>query len=129
MARPIPVLFLRAAATMVTAASGEVAPGAPSGYRYTIAEATRGEAVYAARCAACHGSAMDGIQDAPPLVGARFDSHWRDQPADLFSKVKLSMPQDDPGSLTAAQAADVVAAILHVNGVQPAASDAPRSPR
>jgi len=59
------------------------------------------------------------------IVSERFDGHWRDQPAELFSKVKRSMPQDDPGSLTVAQATDVVAAILHANGVQPTATDTP----
>jgi mono/diheme cytochrome c family protein len=123
--RPASFLFLGAAATIAAAASGQVAPGAPSRYRYTTVEATRGEVVYAERCAACHGDVMDGAEEAPPLVGERFDGHWRDQPAELFSKVKRSMPQDDPGSLTVAQATDVVAAILHANGVQPTATDTP----
>ncbi len=81
------------------------------------AGAAQGRALYAARCAACHGPDMEGIDDSPPLIGVRFDKEWRGKPADLFSKIKLSMPQDDPGSLSAAQAADIVAAILDANHV------------
>ena len=123
MARAIAFLFLGAAGILATAVSGKDGPGASSsGYRYTAAEAARGKAVYAGHCAACHGQDMAGIEDAPPLVGARFESHWRNQPAQLFTKVKLSMPQDDPGSLTTAQATDVVAVVLQANHVQPAPS-------
>lgn len=61
----------------------------------------------------------DGMDDAPPLVDARFDTHWRARPQALYSKIKLSMPQDDPGILTKDQATDVVATILRANHVAP----------
>ncbi|MBO9621639.1 MAG: cytochrome c [Sphingomonas sp.] len=77
--------------------------------------AERGQAIYAARCAACHGERMEGIEDAPPLIGARFDSHWRGRPAALLDKIRRSMPQDDPGSLSPAEAEVIVAAILEAN--------------
>ncbi len=79
------------------------------------AQVERGRMIYASRCAACHGGDMTGIDDAPMLVGARFDKTWRGRPGELFSKIKLSMPQDDPGSLSPEQAADVVSAILDAN--------------
>jgi mono/diheme cytochrome c family protein len=73
----------------------------------------RGRAVYAARCAECHGRNFEGgAEDAPALVGARFQAKWRAREAALYSKVKLSMPQDDPGVLSPEQAADVTALIL-----------------
>jgi cytochrome c len=111
-------VILGAASTLsaaVWARNGE--DTASTGYRYTLVQAERGKPLYMEHCAVCHGAGMDGIDEAPSLVGDRFDSHWRKRPAELFSKVKLSMPQDDPGSLSAEQATDIVAAILHANRV------------
>ncbi len=119
-----PLLLLAAASTLsaaVWARSPQAAAAAPADYSYTLAQAERGKAVYAAHCAACHGIDMqgteDGMDDAPPLVGTRFDTHWRARPQALYTKIKLSMPQDDPGTLSAGQAADVVATILRANEV------------
>ena len=103
---------------------------APTGYSYTSAQADLGKAVYATHCAACHGSKMlgtdDGMDDAPSLIGARFDSHWRSRPQALYLKIKRSMPQDDPGSLSNDQAAEVVAMILRANRVAPSTVSAPQ---
>jgi len=74
-----------------------------------------GHVVYAARCAACHGRNFEGDEDAPALVGARFEAKWRGQAARLRDKISRSMPQDDPGSLSPAQASDVTALILTAN--------------
>lgn len=80
-------------------------------------QAARGKATYAVRCAACHGAAMQGGADEemPPLIGERFKARWRDRPLGLCEKVALSMPQDDPGSLSASEASDIVAAIRDAN--------------
>jgi cytochrome c len=124
MVRRSSSLLLLAAGSVLAAAGWAGVPqsvAAPAGYSYTLAQAERGKAVYASHCAACHGDKMegkeDGMDDAPPLVGARFDTHWRTRPQALYSKIKLSMPQDDPGILTKDEAADVVAAILRANKV------------
>lgn len=118
-ARLLPLVLLVGATLDVSAAVWGRSPqaAAPSGYSYTPEQAERGRTVYAAHCAMCHGTDMAGADEFPSLTGARFDSHWRNRPADLYSKVKLSMPQDDPGSLSPADATAVVAAILHANGV------------
>lgn len=79
---------------------------------YTQAQASRGQAVYKDRCASCHGDALQG-RNGPPLAGDDFLSDWNGQPvSELFSKIKNTMPQDDPGKLTVQQAADTVAFIL-----------------
>jgi len=123
MARfPALLLFLGAASVLSVAVLWRGAEAAASvAYTYTPAQAVRGKAIFGAHCAICHGDDMDGKDEAPSLTGPRFDSHWRNRPADLYTKVKLSMPQDDPGSLTVEQATDVVAAILQANKV-PSAS-------
>jgi len=125
-----PLLLLAAASTLSAAVWARVptSEAAPAGYSYTLAQAEVGKTVYTAHCAACHGSKMegtdDGMDDAPSLVGARFDSHWRSRPQALFAKIKQSMPQDDPGVLSKDQAADVVATILRANRVVPASDSA-----
>jgi cytochrome c553 len=83
---------------------------------YTSAQAERGQAIYAKRCAFCHGNTLDGGQ-APPLAGDVFLGNWRADPLSaLVSKVHHTMPADKPGELTADQSVDVVAHILKTGG-------------
>jgi|SRR5688572_10531000 len=83
---------------------------------YTDAQAARGQAVYAARCASCHGDALNGAQ-GPPLKDDLFLSSWRTQPLSaLAGKIRNTMPLDAAGTLTREQAADLVAHLLKVSG-------------
>ena len=83
---------------------------------FTGEQAKRGAAVYAKACASCHGDQMEGEGQAPPLSGSDFTSKWDKQVVDdLFEIVKTSMPADEPGSLTPAQNADILAYIIQVN--------------
>ena len=84
---------------------------------YTAAQATRGAETFKGKCAQCHGANLQGYAieatPAPALTGAEFEKNWDSFPlSDLYDKIKMLMPQDDPGSLTAEQAADVIAFIL-----------------
>ena len=84
---------------------------------YSADQATRGAAVYAARCAACHGVAMNGTGEAPGLVGGEFVSHWDTLTVgDLFDRVRTTMPQNAPQTLTRDEYADVLAYVLKYNG-------------
>lgn len=84
---------------------------------YTDAQATRGEAIYAERCASCHAPDLSGMDQAPALVGADFLTAWNDLAlADLFERTRISMPADKPGSLEPRQVADVLAFGLQRNG-------------
>ncbi|MFS2108849.1 c-type cytochrome [Sphingomonas sp. Sphisp140] len=74
-----------------------------------------GRALYAAQCASCHGRAFEGMEDGPSLIGARFQAKWRDRPDALYAKIRQSMPQDDPGTLTPAEAGDLTALLLAAN--------------
>jgi mono/diheme cytochrome c family protein len=79
---------------------------------YTDAQATRGQALYKERCAVCHGATLGGGL-APPLAGSVFIAAWGAQPlSELASKIRNTMPANDPGKLTPAQSADLVAHIL-----------------
>jgi mono/diheme cytochrome c family protein len=84
---------------------------------YTGEQAKRGLAVYGKECASCHGSDLTGGEAAPPLTGAGFLSNWTGQTVgDLFERTRQSMPQNDPGKLSRAQNADVLAYLLASNG-------------
>jgi len=79
---------------------------------YTAAQAARGRALYQERCAMCHGDALEGGV-APPLSGSAFIGAWGAQPLwELASKIRNTMPANDPGKLTPPQSAELVAYVL-----------------
>jgi mono/diheme cytochrome c family protein len=83
---------------------------------YTKAQAKRGDAVYARHCAMCHLPDMGGKEPAPELAGDLFLSKWLDHTVgELFTRVQSTMPAGNPGTLTGAQYADVVALLLEAN--------------
>jgi mono/diheme cytochrome c family protein len=83
---------------------------------YTDEQAQRGQAVYSRECAACHGAALTGGEEAPPLTGGGFTANWNGLTAgDLFERIRISMPADRPGHLNREQIADVLAHIFKVN--------------
>jgi quinoprotein glucose dehydrogenase len=93
---------------------------------FTREQAKRGEVLYQYVCAPCHGAALTGIEAAPPLAGATFGASWTGAPvADLFERIRISMPQDKPGSLGRQQAADLVAYILSFNNAPAGATELP----
>jgi hypothetical protein len=50
---------------------------------------------------------------APPLVGGDFNADWVGLPLnDLFERMRVSMPQNNPGSLSRQQNADILAFML-----------------
>jgi mono/diheme cytochrome c family protein len=84
---------------------------------YTAEQAARGQKLYADNCAACHGDALGGVEMAPALAGDTFNSNWEGVPLnDLFERMRTSMPQNKPGSLSRAQNADILAHMLMVGG-------------
>jgi mono/diheme cytochrome c family protein len=84
---------------------------------YTDEQAGRGQKLYAQQCAQCHGDGLTGVEAAPPLTGDMFNSNWEGVAlSDLFERIRTSMPQNNPGSLTRAQTADILAHMLKVGG-------------
>jgi mono/diheme cytochrome c family protein len=84
---------------------------------YTDEQATRGEALYGEHCARCHGATLQGNgEGAQPLTGPTFKSTWNGVSLGaMFDRVRLSMPQDKPGTMTRQQVADLLAFILRAN--------------
>lgn len=85
---------------------------------FSDAQATRGQALYAQRCAGCHGPALAGVS-APALTGDLFTNKFRMEPLSaLFIQIRYAMPPGgaDSARLTDDESADLVAHILKNNG-------------
>jgi mono/diheme cytochrome c family protein len=101
---------------------------APSRLSYTETQAAQGAAIYRSECALCHGAALLGGWETPPLTG-RFVANWAGAPlSSLSGYIRRAMPQMAPGTLSAADTAAVVAFLLQRNGVKPGASPLPDAP-
>jgi len=114
---------------------GAVAQTAERGTRsisdgvFTAEQARRGRAAYTGPCDRCHGFKLDGAPDdpdmlpAPPVAGPKFLRKWNGRTlAALFDYVRLTMPTNNPGYLSGAEVADIVAYMLSVSGM-PAGED------
>jgi len=86
---------------------------------YTTEQSSRGEKLYAGKCAGCHGESLGGIEMAPPLAGATFRQNWEKQPLlTLARRIKSTMPPFAPNSLSAAQVTDVLSYVLKANEIR-----------
>jgi mono/diheme cytochrome c family protein len=84
---------------------------------FTAEQAQRGHDVYTKECASCHGAELTGGESAPALAGPGFLSNWTTLTVgDLFERVRVSMPDSNPGKLSRAQVSDVIAFLLSANG-------------
>ncbi len=94
---------------------------------YADAQADAGEALYEERCTVCHGEPRAIIPEMAALLGDHtFRNNWRGRSlGEMFEYIQETMPQDAPGTLTAAESAAIVAAILRGNRV--AAGETPLS--
>jgi S-disulfanyl-L-cysteine oxidoreductase SoxD len=95
---------------------------------YTDEQATRGEALYGEHCVKCHGATLQGNgEGAQPLTGATFKSTWNGVSLGaMFDRVRLSMPQDKPATMSRQQVADLLAFILRANKFPPGKSELAR---
>jgi mono/diheme cytochrome c family protein len=84
---------------------------------FTEDQAKRGEDFYSRACAACHGQDLMGGEMAPGLADPQFRSNWDGVPVgELFERIRVSMPADNPGGLTRQQYADVLAFVFSRSG-------------
>ena len=108
---------------------------------FSDAQAARGQALYAQRCAGCHGPALAGAS-APALTSDLFTNKFRTEPLSaLFIQIRYAMPPvpvaaapagggaveaaTPNGQLTDDQAADLVAHVLKSNGFPAGKADFP----
>ncbi|MCC7124971.1 MAG: c-type cytochrome [Acidobacteria bacterium] len=83
---------------------------------YSEAQATRGATAYERDCASCHQADMGGDGFAPGLAGPEFAAAWEGLTVgDLLERIRISMPPSEPGSVTLAAKADILAHMLKLN--------------
>jgi alcohol dehydrogenase (cytochrome c) len=116
------------------------APQTPEEGLFTAEQAQQGKALYAQRCAACHGSALEG-GTAAPLAGPAFArgwqgndfvGQWHEKPTldDFWFILSTTMPPGQVRSLTAADHAAIFAYVLQQNGYKSGQTAlTPNSPR
>ena len=78
-----------------------------------------GQQVFRQICASCHGDQGEGIEDAPPIIGAGNALSDYRTAARLYNFISSEMPNDDPGSLSSQEYYDVLAYLLDQNGMNP----------
>lgn len=106
--------------------AGAQAPRTTWSSVYSDVQATRGADVYQTKCASCHAPDLTGMDQAPPLAGSEFNTNWNDLSLnDLFERIRISMPADQPGSLSREEVAGVVAFILSKGSFPPGEADLP----
>jgi S-disulfanyl-L-cysteine oxidoreductase SoxD len=94
---------------------------------FTAEQAKRGDSLYGQHCASCHGTMLEGGEMAPPLAGGAFTSNWNGLTAgDLSERIRVSMPQNNPGSLSRQQCADILAFMLSAGGFPAGKAELPR---
>ena len=75
-----------------------------------VQQLERGEQWFRARCIECHATGA--------LANPDFQLKWNGRNAfDLFERIRATMPEDDPGSLTPGTYASIVAYLLKLNGM------------
>ena len=104
-----------AALVLSSVIAGAQAPANVWEGAYTEAQAIRGATVFGQSCGNCHTLEAQGRR---PLTGDKFwQSYTQRTVGDLLDYVRKSMPNNNPGSLSAASYNDVVALILQSNGL------------
>ena len=98
--------------------------GAPTRFAtdgvYTAAQAAQGEELFNRECSSCHQTNV--------YTGSNFGSRWSGQTlADVYQQYSLTMPPANPGGLTPASYASILAFFLsrsaHPEGAQPLPAD------
>jgi mono/diheme cytochrome c family protein len=74
---------------------------------YSSSQATRGQALFQSICTTCH--------DTGRFTGDEFVTAFSGKPLSELFKAVQTMPEDNPGSLTAQQYGDVIAFFLSLN--------------
>jgi len=96
---------------------------------YTDAQAKRGEALFGENCVTCHGPALEGDGEAPPLSGGEPFWAWNGKPLTaLFDKIHKEMPHNRPGTLSPEASADLLAYVLQFDKFPAGGTELPHEP-
>ena len=84
---------------------------------YSDSQAVRGDSLYKAGCARCHGAELKGGDEGSALAGEPLFLTWEGKTVgEMTEQVRLSMPPDNPKSLSRNQVSDVMAYVMAKNG-------------
>jgi mono/diheme cytochrome c family protein len=102
---------------VVQAARTEQTGGSTWAGVYTEEQAKLGQASYTKNCAECHGADLGGDGFAPGLKGPEFMNNWNGlSVGELYERIRVSMPPNNPNAVSAKEKADIVAYILKEDG-------------
>jgi mono/diheme cytochrome c family protein len=91
---------------------------------YSKEQVSRGQKLYNSQCARCHGEALLGGENSPPLVDRDFLEKWNGKSlGSLVDSTRKTMPSDGPGKLSRRQCTDIIAYLLSANGFPAGESD------
>ena len=111
LAATLALLLAAAAALSARQAERTVLDGV-----YTEEQAVRGELVYQDQCTFCHLDDLMGDAFATPLIADAFTLRWEGGTlGDLMIVTQVTMPADQPNTLSSEQVADVIAFLLKMN--------------
>ncbi len=83
---------------------------------YTDDQADRGEILYREACEGCHAPDLEGGKVVPGVAGQAFVDKWAGRSlAELFDLLVVSMPPEQPASISQQDKADMLAFILREN--------------
>jgi S-disulfanyl-L-cysteine oxidoreductase SoxD len=105
-------------ALVVAVALGSGLSPAPIVAQDADRQVTQGQAIYARRCARCHGAGGEGKM-GPSLIGAKHHLSGYGTADVLFDYTRQVMPADRPGRMQEVEYWAVLAYILHENGLLP----------
>jgi mono/diheme cytochrome c family protein len=92
-----------------TARAQDAAPPRPAGI-YTEEQAERGNGIFTKTCVECH--------TRKDMSGADFRLNWNGRTVfELFERIRTTMPDAAPGSMTREEYADVTTYLLKLNGM------------
>ncbi|ASC04978.1 hypothetical protein WSS15_22260 [Acetobacter pasteurianus] len=112
-------LVATAHAALAAPRHAPAAPPAPAAPSFTAEQADHGAQIYAGTCAMCHGAALEGAHDMPPLRGL-FVARWANTSLNkLYAYITHAMPLMAPGTLPPQDNIDVIAFLLRENGTEP----------
>jgi mono/diheme cytochrome c family protein len=84
---------------------------------FNATQALRGKAEYDQTCSRCHNLALIGSERGPAIKGPAFlEDYERGTVADLFIKIRDTMPEGGPGTLNEDAKLDILTYILEQNG-------------
>lgn len=92
---------------------------------YFAAQADRGKALFQDTCTTCHNFDLKGNSGrGPALVGDPFMENWETESLNaLYTKMKTTMPRNNPGTLTEESYLNLLAYILQTNGYPEGAAE------